>query len=114
MSIVQIYYCNISFEKLLELCNIFLNYVTIKNNAFSCILGPIFTQKRIISNKLAMSLSSSHQQSISFKISEVSNKSILRKLHKYGKQGNFGYFRSNFWANKNFLERQLTYYVSLK
>ena len=70
-----------------------------------------FYAKEDYFNYPAMSLSSSHQQSISFKISEVSNKSILRKLHKYGKRGNFGYFRSNFWANKNF--PKLACYVSL-
>ena len=36
----------------------------------------------------------------------------MRKLHKYGKRGNFGYLQTNFWANKNFPE--LAYYVSLK
>ena len=39
------------------------------------------------------------------------NESVLRKLHKYGKRGNFGYIRSNFWANKNF--PKLVCYVSL-
>ena len=47
-----------------------------------------------------------------FKILQVSNKSILRKLHKYGKRGNFGYFRSNFRANENF--PKLAHYAILK
>ena len=72
---------------------------------------PNFRQKKIISNYPAMSLSSSYQQSISCKIPKISNESILRKLHKYGKRGNFGYYRSNFWANKNF--PKLACYVSL-
>ena len=36
----------------------------------------------------------------------------LRKLYKYGKRGNFGYFRSKLRANKNF--PKLVHYVSLK
>ena len=52
-----------------------------------------------------MSLSSTYPRSISCRISQISEDQIMRKLHNFRKGGNFGYFRSNFWANKNFPKR---------
>ena len=77
------------------------NYVSIKNGSILGISGPILGQTRILSKQPTILLRSTYQPSTSYKISKISNERILRKLHKYRKRVNFGYFRSNFRANKN-------------
>ena len=54
-----------------------------------------------------MSVWSTYQPATSCKISKKCDESVLGKLHKYGKQGNFGYFWSNLPANKNFPKASL-------
>ena len=88
------------------------NYISMENGAISGIFGPIFGQTRIFWNKPIVSVWSTYHPATSCKIWKKSNEVVLRKLHKYGKQGNFGYFWSNLRANKNF--PKLVHYVSLK
>ena len=79
-------------------------FFKLRNYQKQCIfMQSIFRQKSIISNYPAMSLSSSYQQSISCKISKISNESILRKLHKYGKRAILGIFDPIFGQSRIFL-----------
>ena len=87
------------------------NYISMENRAISGIFGPIFGQTRVFPNKTIVSVWSTYHPATWCKIWKKSNEADLRKLHKYGKRGNFVYFQSNFRANKNF--PKLACYVSL-
>ena len=71
------------------------NYISMENEAISGFISPIFGQTIIFPNLSVMSVWITYQLPTSFKISQKSNEAVLRKLHKYGKRGNFEYFRSN-------------------
>ena len=83
------------------------NYISIKNGSILGIFGPILSETRILSKQPTILLRSTYQPSTSCKISKISNERILRKLRKYGKRVSFGYFRSNFWQTRIFLNQQI-------